>query len=242
MKTVGSSDKGKLRVRNEDAYRFGYFDDGSAWGVVCDGMGGVHGGQLASNIAINMVSDKIKLCYTQSMPVTSLENLLLSAITTANVTVFDRGIYDNSLKGMGTTIVATIIKNSTACIAHVGDSRAYKISEESIEQITRDHSLVQEMLDKGQITKEEFENNPIKNIITRAMGVGEEIDVEFDFVELKKDEAILMCSDGLSGMINEEKIHEIFKTTEFDKLTDKYIQAANDNGGLDNITVVVMKG
>ena len=242
MKTVGSSDKGKLRVRNEDAYRFGYFDDGSAWGVVCDGMGGVHGGQLASNIAINMVSDKIKLCYTQSMPVTSLENLLLSAITTANVTVFDRGIYDNSLKGMGTTIVATIIKNSTACIAHVGDSRAYKISEESIEQITRDHSLVQEMLDKGQITKEEFENNPIKNIITRAMGVGEEIDVEFDFVELKKDEAILMCSDGLSGMINEEKIHEIYKTTEFDKLTDKYIQAANDNGGLDNITVVVMKG
>lgn len=242
MKTVGSSDKGKLRVRNEDAYRFGYFDDGSAWGVVCDGMGGVHGGQLASNIAINMVSDKIKLCYTQSMPVTSLENLLLSAITTANVTVFDRGIYDNSLKGMGTTIVATIIKNSTACIAHVGDSRAYKISEESIEQITRDHSLVQEMLDKGQITKEEFENNPIKNIITRAMGVGEEIDVEFDFVELKKDEAILMCSDGLSGMINEEKIHEIYKTTEFDKLTEKYIQAANDNGGLDNITVVVMKG
>lgn len=242
MKTVGSSDKGKLRVRNEDAYRFGYFDDGSAWGVVCDGMGGVHGGQLASNIAINMVSDKIKLCYTQSMPVTSLENLLLSAITTANVTVFDRGIYDNSLKGMGTTIVATIIKNSTACIAHVGDSRAYKISEESIEQITRDHSLVQEMLDKGQITKEEFENNPIKNIITRAMGVGEEIDIEFDFVELKKDEAILMCSDGLSGMINEEKIHEIYKTTEFDKLTDKYIQAANDNGGLDNITVVVMKG
>ena len=242
MKTVGSSDKGKLRVRNEDAYRFGFFDDGSAWGVVCDGMGGVHGGQLASNIAINMVSDKIKLCYTQSMPVTSLENLLLSAITTANVTVFDRGIYDNSLKGMGTTIVATIIKNSTACIAHVGDSRAYKISEESIEQITRDHSLVQEMLDKGQITKEEFENNPIKNIITRAMGVGEEIDVEFDFVELKKDEAILMCSDGLSGMINEEKIHEIYKTTEFDKLTEKYIQAANDNGGLDNITVVVMKG
>lgn len=242
MKTVGSSDKGKLRVRNEDAYRFGYFDDGSAWGVVCDGMGGVHGGQLASNTAINMVSDKIKLCYTQSMPVTSLENLLLSAITTANVTVFDRGIYDNSLKGMGTTIVATIIKNSTACIAHVGDSRAYKISEESIEQITRDHSLVQEMLDKGQITKEEFENNPIKNIITRAMGVGEEIDVEFDFVELKKDEAILMCSDGLSGMINEEKIHEIYKTTEFDKLTEKYIQAANDNGGLDNITVVVMKG
>ena len=242
MKTVGSSDKGKLRVRNEDAYRFGYFDDGSAWGVVCDGMGGVHGGQLASNIAINMVSDKIKLCYTQSMPVTSLENLLLSAITTANVTVFDRGIYDNSLKGMGTTIVATKIKNSTACIAHVGDSRAYKISEESIEQITRDHSLVQEMLDKGQITKEEFENNPIKNIITRAMGVGEEIDVEFDFVELKKDEAILMCSDGLSGMINEEKIHEIYKTTEFDKLTEKYIQAANDNGGLDNITVVVMKG
>ena len=162
--------------------------------IVCDGMGGVHGGQLASNIAINMVSDKIKLCYTQSMPVTSLENLLLSAITTANVTVFDRGIYDNSLKGMGTTIVATIIKNSTACIAHVGDSRAYKISEESIEQITRAHSLVQEMLDKGQITKEEFE-------IRRRT---EELKRQFSVYKAKMEALLISQLELLQDKENEE--------------------------------------
>ena len=158
MRTVGGSDKGKLRVRNEDSFRFGSFDDGTTWGIVCDGMGGVHGVMLASNIAINTVSDKVELCYTHTMPVKSLENLLLSAITTANVTVFDRGIYDNSLKGMGTTIVAAVIKDSTACIAHVGDSRAYKISNNGIVQITKDHSLVQEMLDNGQITVGHLQN------------------------------------------------------------------------------------
>ena len=98
------------------------------------------------------------------------------------------------------------------------------------------------MLEKGQITKQEYENNPIKNIITRAMGVGEEIDVEFDFVTLKEDEVILLCTDGLSGMVKDSAIHEIYKSTEFDKLADKYIQAANDNGGLDNITAVLFGG
>ena len=242
MKIIGKTDIGKQRVRNEDAFRFGEFDDGASWGVVCDGMGGVHGGMIASKIAIDTVSNKIQLCYTPTMPVTSFENLLLSAITTANVSVFDRGLYDESLKGMGTTIVAAIVKNSTACIAHVGDSRAYKISGDKIEQITKDHSLVQQMLDIGQITQQEFEHHPIKNIITRAMGIAEEIDIDFDFVEINEGDAILICTDGLSGQVEKEKLLEIYNNSEFDEIADKYIQAANDNGGVDNITVVVMKG
>lgn len=242
MILTGKTDIGAVRSKNEDAFDYGVLPDGTVWAIVCDGMGGVHGGKIASAAAIEMVSEKIKKCYNPSMSVSSLENLLLSSITTANVNVFDRGVYDSSLKGMGTTIVAALIKNNEACIAHVGDSRAYIIRDDTIRQITKDHSLVQEMLDKGQITKEEYENNPIKNIITRAMGVDEEIDIEFDYVSLDGSEALLFCTDGLSGMVSDKRILEIYQNTDFNSLAQKYIDEANNNGGSDNITVVIMKG
>ncbi len=242
MKITGKTDIGSVRSRNEDAFDYGILSDGTAWALVCDGMGGVHGGKVASTAAVEMISDKIRKCYNPSMSVSSLENLLLSTITTANVHVFDRGIFDANLKGMGTTIVSAIIKDNEACIAHVGDSRAYIISGGRIEQITKDHSLVQQMLDSGQITRSEFNNHPIKNIITRAMGVSEKIDVEFDYVCINEGDALILCTDGLSGMISDERILEIYSTSDFDTLADRYINEANNNGGNDNITVVVMKG
>ena len=242
MLITGKTDIGAVRSKNEDAFDYGTLPDGTSWAIVCDGMGGVHGGKVASTAAIEMVSDKIKKCYNPLMSVTSIENLLLSSITTANVNVFDRGVYDSSLKGMGTTVVAAVVKNGEACIAHVGDSRAYIIQNNEIKQITKDHSLVQEMLDKGQITKAEFENNPIKNIITRAMGVDEDIDIDFDYVSLNEGESLLLCTDGLSGLVNDKRILEIYQTTEFDSLAQKYIDEANSKGGNDNITVVIMKG
>lgn len=242
MQINGNTDVGRARIANEDAYRFGTFDDGTSWAIVCDGMGGVHGGKIASTTAIDMVSQKLRKCYNPSMETTSIENLLLSAITTANCIVYDRGLGDSELEGMGTTIVAAIIKNSQACIAHVGDSRAYIISNDNIQLITKDHSLVQEMFDLGQITQSEFENHPQKNIITRAMGVEEKIEIEFNTVEFNKDDVLILCSDGLSGLVEKKDMLEIFKNSEFNTLSDKYIEAANDNGGVDNITVVVMKG
>ncbi len=242
MNITGKTDIGAVRSRNEDAFDYGFLSDGTSWAIVCDGMGGVHGGKVASTAAIETVSEKIKKCYNPAMSVTSLENLLLSSITTANVDVYDRGVYDNSLKGMGTTIVAALIKNNEACIAHVGDSRAYIIHDNSILQITKDHSLVQEMLDKGQISKEEYENTPIKNIITRAMGVDEDIDIEFDYVSINEGDTLILCTDGLSGMVTEKRILEIYETTDFESLAQKYIDEANNNGGSDNITVVIMKG
>ncbi len=242
MNITGKTDVGVVRTRNEDAFSYGCLSDGTSWALVCDGMGGVHGGKIASTASIEMVSEKIKKCYNPSMSIVSLENLLLSSITTANVDVYDRGIYDDSLKGMGTTIVAAIVKNNEVCIAHVGDSRAYIIRNGSIQQITKDHSLVQQMLDKGQITKEEYENNPIKNIITRAIGVDEDIDIDFDNIELDNDDVLLLCTDGLSGFVSDERLLEIYQSTDFDSLAQKYIDEANNNGGSDNITVVIMKG
>lgn len=242
MKIVGKTDIGNFRQRNEDSFDFGYYDDGAAWALVCDGMGGVHGGQIASSTVVEFISEKMKKCYMKSMPVSSFENLMLSSITTANVTVYDRGSVDMNLRGMGTTVVAAVYKNNEACIAHVGDSRAYKLCRDSVELITKDHSLVQEMLDKGQITRDEYENTSIKNIITRAIGISEEVDIDFDFVCINSDEALLLCSDGFSGFVTENEMLEIYNNTDIDCLADEYINRANDNGSHDNITVVVMKG
>lgn len=241
MKIVGNSDIGCVRTTNEDAFRFGKYEDGAVWAIVCDGMGGALGGKLASSLAADMVSRKIEKSYNRSMSGVSVENMLLSAITTANVTVFDRAAADNSVHGMGTTIVACVVKDSTACIAHVGDSRAYIISSGEISQITKDHSLVQEMLDRGQITKEQFENHPIKNIITRALGVEESIDIDFDYIDVKSGDVILLCSDGLSGLVGSEELLKIYLDSDFNALCDNYIEAANNYGGRDNITVVAVK-
>lgn len=242
MRIIGNTDVGRTRIANEDAFKYGTFDDGTSWAVVCDGMGGVHGGKIASSTAINMVSQKIRKCYNPAMSISSIENLLLSSITTANCIVFDRGESDSELEGMGTTIVAAIIKNNEACIAHVGDSRAYLISDDSIKLVTKDHSLVQEMLDIGEITQSEFEHHPIKNIITRAIGVDEKIEIEFDIIEFNDSDSLILCSDGLSGQVDKDTMLKIYKETEFESLADKYIEVANDNGGIDNITVVIMKG
>lgn len=242
MKIVGGTHVGMVRARNEDTFRYGTLSDGTTWALVCDGMGGVHGGQLASTIAADMVSDKIKKCYNPSMSVNSLENLLLSAVTTANVIVFDRGDVDYNLKGMGTTIVVAVVKDNEACIAHVGDSRAYITDGKEIRQITKDHSLVQEMYESGKITAEELANHPQKNIITRAMGVSENVEIDFNYVCVDENEAVILCSDGLSGLVNETRLLELYNNTDFECLAEEYIKEANSFGGKDNITVVIMKG
>lgn len=242
MLIKGNTDIGKIRQANEDGYDFGSFDDGTSWAVVCDGMGGVRGGQIASSLVTEMVSDKIRKCYNKLMPVYSFENIFLSTITTANVIVNDRSFTDTEFQGMGTTIVAAIVKDTQACIAHVGDSRVYKLNSEGITQLTKDHSLAQEMLDSGQITKEEFENYPKKNIITRALGIDEKVEIDFDFTDVAEGDLLLLCTDGLSGLLSDEEIYNIYRNTDFELLCDEYIRAANEKGGYDNITAVVMKG
>ena len=242
MLIKGNTDIGKIRQANEDGYDFGSFDDGTSWAVVCDGMGGVRGGQIASSLVTEMVSDKIRKCYNKLMPVYSFENIFLSTITTANVIVNDRSFTDTEFQGMGTTIVAAIVKDTQACIAHVGDSRVYKLNSKGITQLTKDHSLAQEMLDSGQITKEEFENYPKKNIITRALGIDEKVEIDFDFTDVTEGDLLLLCTDGLSGLLSDEEIYDIYSNTDFELLCDEYIKAANEKGGYDNITAVVMKG
>lgn len=244
MKIVGNSDIGKTRQINEDSFRCGQMSDGTIWAVVCDGMGGAAGGEIASKTAADMVAKKIQLCYRKESEITSIRNILSSAITTANVAVYDKAVEDPTLKGMGTTIVACIIKDGMACFAHVGDSRAYYISKDEIKQITKDHSLVQMMLDSGQITEEEYEHSSFKNIILKCLGTEEKLDndfIEFTMMFYNEGDAFFICSDGLSNCVSSDVIFDIINNMPLDKAVNTLINEANSNGGYDNITVVAMK-
>ena len=245
MDIFGNSDIGKRRDNNEDSFRCGRLEDGSLWAVVCDGMGGAAGGEIASRIAADMVAGKIGKCYRREFEVSSLRNMLASAIITANVSIIDKVEENKDLKGMGTTIVAAVIKDGVALIAHVGDSRAYVINKEKIVQITKDHSLVQAMLDDGQITEEEYRNSTIKNIILKCLGAEEIKDndyIDYNVSFLKDGDSILICSDGLSNCVSDEEMKRIVNDYESPgECVSALIEAANNGGGLDNITVVLMK-
>ena len=239
MNISALTDIGGYRETNQDKYDFGTFPSGDSWAVVCDGMGGVSGGQIASELCVERVASAIKRGYRENLSVKAARNLLQSAITTANTVVFEKAQAEPEYHGMGTTVVAVIVVKSIAIIAHVGDSRAYHIAGNIIKQITKDHSLVQLMIDNGKITPEEALTHPDKNIITRAVGVVNFVDVDFDVSDLKSGEKLLICTDGLSGSVNDEEMISI--TNEYSNSSaEKLVEKALLNGSRDNVTVVVM--
>lgn len=241
MEIFGKTDIGLVRETNQDAYAFGHFDSGDAWAVVCDGMGGVSGGQVASTICVEKVSDALKRGYRKKMSVSSAKNLLSSAINAANSAVFKEAQENYELKGMGTTVVVVLVLNNIAVIAHVGDSRAYILNQESIKPVTKDHSFVQLLVDTGKITEEEAKVHPDRNVITRAVGIEHVVDVEFDVVDINENEKLLICTDGLNGYVEDV---DILKTVnEYgDSSAEKLVETANNSGGRDNVTVVIVQG
>ena len=240
MRIVAKTDKGHVRDSNQDAYAVGEFSDEVVWAVVCDGMGGAAGGNIASALAVKVISDKINVSYREQMRDSSIKNMLDSALNAANVEVFDMSESKHELKGMGTTVVCAIVKDGQAYIAHAGDSRAYILKNGKIFQITTDHSIVQDLLDKGKITSEQALNHPNKNIITRAVGVDKNIEIDFDQIDLDDDTTLLLCTDGLSNYVSDSEILELTGDKKHYAFADRLVNKANENGGGDNITVVVI--
>ena len=239
MKILARTDIGLVRNNNQDAYRAGTFDTGDTWVVVCDGMGGVSGGQVASEICVARVSEALKRGYRKKMTVSSAKNLLVSAINAANAEVFKESQENFELKGMGTTVVAALVMGSVAVIAHVGDSRAYILNEKEIVPVTKDHSFVQLLMDTGKITEEQAKNHPDRNVITRAVGIEHVVDVDVDVEDLGTKDKLLICTDGLNGYVEDS---DILKTViEYgDSSAEKLVETANNNGGWDNVTVVIL--
>lgn len=240
MKIASKTDIGLVRNSNQDSYAAGELSDGTAWAVVCDGMGGANGGNIASANAVKIISEYISSSYHEGMGSNSIKTLLESSIYGANIRLFDMSRTIESLSGMGTTVVAAIVSQGVAHIAHAGDSRAYIIRDNKLSQITKDHSIVQSMIDKGQLTPDEAKNHPNKNLITRALGVNEEIIVEYNEIGIGKGESILICTDGLTNFLDDENIESKIAECSFDEYPQVLINAANEAGGGDNITIVVL--
>lgn len=240
MKIVAKTDKGMVRESNQDAYAVGELPGEVAWAVVCDGMGGASGGNIASALAVKVISKKINDSYNEKMRDSSIANMLDSAITAANIEVYDMADSRPELRGMGTTVVCAVVRNNVAIIAHAGDSRAYLADKNGLRQITTDHSLVQDLVNKGKITAEEAEHHPNKNLITRAVGVDKIIDVDFAITDINDDEILILCSDGLTNYVTVEEMHEDISDGQYYAFADRLVKHANNNGGGDNITVVAM--
>ncbi|MGN1080655.1 MAG: Stp1/IreP family PP2C-type Ser/Thr phosphatase [Acutalibacteraceae bacterium] len=240
MRIVSKSDIGRMRRTNQDAYAAGELTGNIAWAVVCDGMGGANGGNIASQTAVKVISEKITNNLVGGMNSSAIKSLLNTAIYTANLNVFDMAKSVETLSGMGTTVVAAIICDDVLHIAHAGDSRAYIISGDTIKQITKDHSIVQHMVELGQITSEEAKVHPKKNVITRALGVEETIQVDYTEIPFNDGDIIMLCTDGLSNFIDSKQVMEILNSSNFYEFSDRLVDTANKNGGGDNITVVVI--
>ncbi len=241
MNIFSSTDKGKVRSSNQDAVATGLFSDGTVWAIVCDGMGGASGGNIASRLAVEYLSASLKSGYRANMGESSIKNLLETAIYAANIRVFDKSRENSELNGMGTTVVIAIATEKEAYFSHVGDSRAYLIDENNITQITRDHSIVQSMIEEGKISAEEAKHHPRKNVITRALGVDESVVPEFTVCDFKENEKILLCTDGLSNFVDANDIRGILIKDGSDDYSKQLVDLANDNGGGDNITAVVIQ-
>ncbi len=240
LKIVAKTDKGKIRESNQDAYAVGELPGEVAWAVVCDGMGGHAGGNIASALAVKVISDKITSCYNAKMRDSSIKNLLDSAITAANIEVYDMADSHNELYGMGTTVVCAIVRGDRVFIAHAGDSRAYIATQDSVKQITVDHSVVQDLVNSGKITEDEAEHHPNKNLITRAVGIDKAIDIDFAEADLLDNETLILCTDGLSNYVSDAELLEDIKDGQYYAFADRLVKRANHNGGGDNITVVAI--
>ena len=236
MKVYGQTHIGLVRESNQDALEYGTLNNAVQYAVVCDGMGGANGGNIASKIAVEVIGSRIRDGFQES---SSAEHLLTSAMATANAGVFDRAQREEELNGMGTTVVAVITHEHTAYISHVGDSRLYLYRDGGLTQITRDHSVVQELIESGQITEEEARSHPRKNYITRAIGVVSEEYGEYDEVALMAGDRLLLCTDGLTNEVAKDGLCSLLSLPA-EEAVAALIRAALDGGGKDNITVALM--
>ncbi len=240
MKISAKSDVGAVRSNNQDFCLAGELSNGVTWAIVCDGMGGATGGNIASETAVKTISEKIVNGYHEGMNDNSIKHLIVSAIEAANATVYSRSRNDESLHGMGTTVVLAIIKGDTLYFANVGDSRLYIVTQNSISQMTTDHSVVQMMIDNGEITAAEAKEHPQKNVITRALGVDDTVRIDFFQEIYNTGDIVLLCTDGLTNYVDETKILEICNTYDSFMLADKLVDEANACGGGDNVTVITV--
>jgi protein phosphatase len=243
----GQTDVGQRRDHNEDAF---LIDAALNLFVVADGMGGHAGGGTASRLAVETVQERVRAARTQSPELfdasagvedSPLPDVLREAVEAACARIFQTAQGDPELAGMGTTTTAVLVGGSSAFVAHVGDSRCYLVREGRIYQVSEDHSLVNEQLKAGTISADEAKNSRFKNIITRSVGFEAQVQVDLMGVELQVDDALVICCDGLSNLVEDSEILQVVEETPLEEAPARLVALANARGGDDNITVIVIR-
>lgn len=241
MIAYGKSDKGRVRPTNQDAFAIDLKPE-AALIAVCDGMGGANAGNVASKFAIESFMDVMRRSLRLQMDRSYICDVLTEGVESANSTVFDLANAQPEFRGMGTTLVGGMATADCLILANVGDSRAYRISKNGAERLTKDHSYVEEMLRRGKLTEEAARRHPHKNLITRAVGIEPEVDCDLYEVELAEDDILLLCSDGLSGLVRDEEIaRRVIQAKDLQSAVESLIDRALENGGADNVTALLLK-
>jgi protein phosphatase len=240
------TDIGRVRQSNQDHYDLALPEEegGSSLFIVADGMGGHAGGEVASRIAVNSILDFLeeRLGADNHEGFADLMDGLLVALRNANAAVYHRGEEEEALHGMGTTCVAALIREKQMAVAHAGDSRAYLMREGELLQLTEDHSLVQEYVRMGQLTSEEARKSRYRNVITKAVGLSEKMDPDVRVLSLEEGDIVLLCTDGLTSMLEDDEIGQVLASEpDVQRVCDSLINMANQRGGQDNITLIVVR-
>lgn len=240
MQFISLTDKGKIRAKNEDFCSSAEVE-GYTLLILADGMGGANSGEVASTKAIETVMEHLDNDLLRRLSLPEIPHTLIRIIDETNRLLFDLSNSDCIYSGMGTTLEICIIKDSTAYIAHIGDSRVYKVtSSGEILQLTKDHSLVEYMIDAGKLTREEAVNHPQRNVITKAIGTAPTIEADILTHVLEDGDVLLVCSDGLTNMVSEQDIAAVVSSDiPFNDRAFKLVEMANDAGGTDNISVIL---
>jgi serine/threonine protein phosphatase PrpC len=249
IRYAAASDCGRVRKKNEDAF---LADPGLGFFAVADGMGGHAAGEIASHLALDTLRKSIaeskqnretEFSPNQTALLSPPSTLLVNGIRLANQAVFQFSQEKEEYRGMGTTVVALFFSDSSSVVSHVGDSRLYRIRGGRIDQVTEDHSLVWKQYREGYLSKEALSSSPLKNIVTRALGMNPMVDVDVQEIDLQKGDLLVLCSDGLSDLVQDEELMRAIRSVpgDLDQACRDLTQLANQRGGKDNITTLIIQ-
>lgn len=241
MQCWGLTDPGCVRTQNQDAYQIEQLDKNTVLCIVCDGMGGAKSGNVASNLAVDVFVQEVRRTWHSGMDPEAVDQMLEGAVKLANFTVFDQAQQFEEFNGMGTTLVAALIQGMQVTIVNVGDSRAYRVNKDGVRLLTTDHSVVQMMVDRGELTPERARTYPGKNYITRAIGTEAVVMCDMFHLDVDRGDSLLLCSDGLSNMMDDQEIlFEVVHGVNKQYCCQRLLEIAKNRGAPDNVTSVLV--
>lgn len=242
MQCYSITHPGCVRTQNQDALGVEALSDDCVLAVVCDGMGGARSGNVASSLAVEVFTQELKNSYRPNMEPDALDNMLRCAVKLVNFAVYDQAGQFADFAGMGTTLVAALVEQNRVTIVNVGDSRAYYVNQDGIRTVTLDHSIVQMMVDRGELTAEEAKRYPGKNLITRAIGTDPSVECDLFHLEMTAGECLLLCSDGLSNLVDEQELlFEVLHGEQTDDCCERLLAIALNRGAPDNVSCILLQ-